>query len=714
MTRSDKDTIHKRTENRRLLQRMKTGLAVVTHTPYKGVLLGAYLVGAALVWLFRAYLFSLDSYGMFSPVLEAAINLLIPLYAVGGLLAFLALLGTPWGSKAAKEGLQKVGLVNHAGEAPALIAKRQDRDNPRLTIWEFDPCGIPLGEWEDKRARIETALDITIAKMTWAEGRKLIRVYAVPAKSDFPALLPWNDKYLSPESFVLVLGESLTGAVTVNLANIPHILLGGSTGSGKSVLLKLLLMQSLRKGAEVYIADFKGGVDFPKVWHQKCRMCFTEEDLLYTLGQLVAVLEYRKERLAETGCPNLDAYNEATGDNLPRLVFACDEVAELLDKTGRSKEEKEQVHTRLQAILEELSRTADEKQTKEALDKWSKSLPDEVENRLNEQVLLLNESWSRKLHILWQLLLQRIREYSDIDSVNLNLEMPQVDTSGPKLGWFGKEDEINQLKAQRDRWQKQADEADDEAERNQYNYEREQRNAQDKQRQYEKKKADADYRQRNLGSRPAPEYSTYTEKVYRGGLGFLDALLGPKLVTKTRRDDSRGEAWDRECKELNEMRGQEKVLRDQADAARRAAQRYQEKGSEALKRRQTYLERAKGIERDLNDLMERRKMYEENARREFVRMLRKKICEQIQTYLFGEDGAQQRIEDWMEDRLKRETKTLEEQAIEQFRIAMDCKLKWIAAVREKRTPEIMRQAQNLAKTCEALQVQRQKLEEVLK
>lgn len=358
MTRSDKDTIHKRTENRRLLQRMKTGLEVVKHTPYKGVLLVAYLVGAALVWLFRAYLFSLDSYGMFSPVLGAAVNFLIPLYAVGGLLAFLALLGTPWGSKAAKEGLQKVGLVNHAGEAPALIAKRQDRDNPQLTVWEFDPCGIPLGEWEDKRARIETALDITIAKMTWAEGRKLIRVYAVPAKSDFPALLPWNDKYLSPESFVLVLGESLTGAVTINLTNIPHILLGGSTGSGKSVLLKLLLMQSLRKGAEVCIADFKGGVDFPKVWHQKCRMCFTEKDLLYTLDQLVAVLEYRKEQLAETGCPNLDAYNEATGDNLSRLVFACDEVAELLDKTGRSKEEKErlgQIENRL-ATLARLGR----------------------------------------------------------------------------------------------------------------------------------------------------------------------------------------------------------------------------------------------------------------------------------------------------------------------------------------------------------------------
>ena len=280
MTRNDKDTITRRTENRHLLRRMKAGLMAARDTPHKGLLLTAYLAGAVLVWLFRGHLFGLDAYGMFSPVLNAVIDLLVPLYAVGGLLAVLVLLGTPWGGREAKEGLQKVGLVNHAGEAPILLCKQRDKDTPRLTLWEFDPCGIPLGEWEDKRARIETALNITIAKMTWAEGRKIICVYAVPAESDFPALLPWKDKYLSPDSFVLVLGESLTGPVTVNLANIPHILLGGSTGSGKSVLLKLLLMQAVEKGAEVYIADFKGGVDFPRVWRQKCHMCFREDELL--------------------------------------------------------------------------------------------------------------------------------------------------------------------------------------------------------------------------------------------------------------------------------------------------------------------------------------------------------------------------------------------------------------------------------------------------
>ena len=187
----------------------------------------------------------------------------------------------------------------------------------------------------------------------YAKGKSRVLVYAVPAGDDLPEVLKWKDSYLSLDSFVLVLGESYTGPVTVNLAHIPHILLGGSTGSGKSVLLKLLLMQALRKGAEVYIADFKGGVDFPKVWHEKCRMCFTEEDLCDTLDRLVEELERRKSALKALGCPNIDAYNEIAERPLQRLIFACDEVAEVLDKTGRSKEDKEllaQIENRLSTI----------------------------------------------------------------------------------------------------------------------------------------------------------------------------------------------------------------------------------------------------------------------------------------------------------------------------------------------------------------------------
>lgn len=171
-----------------------------------------------------------------------------------------------------------------------------------MMILEFDPCGIPLSEWEDKQAHIEAALNITIAKIFWRNGKKIICVYAVPAKDDFAEILPWKEEYLSSRNFTLVLGESMIGTVTVSLTRTPHILLGGSAGSGKSVLLKLMLMQALKKGANVYIADFKGGVDFPPIWHQKCRMCFEEQDLLDLLSKLADELQHCKELFSMTGC----------------------------------------------------------------------------------------------------------------------------------------------------------------------------------------------------------------------------------------------------------------------------------------------------------------------------------------------------------------------------------------------------------------------------
>ncbi len=350
MTRNDKFNIQRRTVWRNFWQR----LSGVPDLAVKLLFVALYLAGMAWVWskqeAVSAYAQSVE---FISPIMLAAMTHVVPAYLIVGGAVLAVLMVYPFGRKAAQDQLRSIGLVNRAEMVPELLRKRQDKDHPRVTVWEFRNQSIPLAVWEEKQAALEAALDVTIIKIVFGKSKSRVLVYAVPTQTSLPEVLNWSDAYLSPDIFVLTLGESLMGPVTVNLAHIPHILLGGSTGSGKSVLLKLLLMQSLHKGAEVYIADFKGGVDFPKVWHNKCRMCFTEADLLDTLNQLVAVLEYRKERLAETGCPDLDAYNEAAGENLPRLVFACDEVAELLDRTGRSKGDRErlnQIENRLTTI----------------------------------------------------------------------------------------------------------------------------------------------------------------------------------------------------------------------------------------------------------------------------------------------------------------------------------------------------------------------------
>ena len=261
MTREDKKKIERRAYWHDLLRQLRG----TPDFPVKLFFHALFLVGAVYVATKQAILREqVKHIELISPILKAAMEHAVTAYLFVGGLALLTLLLYPFGRRAAKDQLQCIGLINHAGMPPDLLRKRRDKDNPRVTIWEFRNQSIPLQEWEKKCLAIETALGITIVKLAYAKGRSRVLVYSVSADDDLPEVLKWRDSYLSPKSFVLVLGESYAGPVTVNLAHIPHILLGGSTGSGKSVLLKLLLMQALHKGAEVYIADFK---EMPDVLH---------------------------------------------------------------------------------------------------------------------------------------------------------------------------------------------------------------------------------------------------------------------------------------------------------------------------------------------------------------------------------------------------------------------------------------------------------------
>ena len=350
MTRNDKFNIQRRTVWRNFWKR----LSDVPDLAVKLLFVALYLAGMVWVWskqeTVSAYAQSVE---FMSPIMLAAMTHVVPAYLIVGGAVLAVLMVYPFGRKAAQDQLRSIGLVNRAEMVPELLRKRQDKEHPRVTVWEFRNQSIPLAVWEEKQAALEAALDVSIVKIIYGKSKSRVLIYAVLTQTSLPDILRWSDSYLSSDSFVLTLGESLLGPVTVNLAHIPHILLGGSTGSGKSVLLKLLLMQAIHKGAQVYIADFKGGVDFPPAWREPCRMCFEEQDLLNVLTGLVEELERRKRAFAEAGCPDIDRYNRATEEDLERLIFACDEVAEVLDRTGADSERKKllgQIENKLATI----------------------------------------------------------------------------------------------------------------------------------------------------------------------------------------------------------------------------------------------------------------------------------------------------------------------------------------------------------------------------
>lgn len=343
MNRQDKFVLERKIRLNYQFLRLKTGIYDVTHKKLYAVIAFSYIVIALFVWVISRTNVNTETADIFSLFNIVMFRVIYPFYMVSGFIVMLIMIGTPKGAKSANENLWRIGLTNHAGEAPLLLRKYKQNREFNISVMEFDPNGISLPEWKDKQEQIETALNVHIIKFEQGTSKRRVLLYTVSGNEGLPKTVYWKEKYLSVEDFTLVFGYSLTGQVEINLAKIPHILLGGSTGSGKSVLLKLLTMQCVKKNAEVFIADFKGGVDFLSIWHEKCNIITKKNTLLNSLTMIVDELDNRKERLRNSGCANIGEYNKTNGNTLKRVIFVCDEVAEVLDKTGLSKEEKELV-----------------------------------------------------------------------------------------------------------------------------------------------------------------------------------------------------------------------------------------------------------------------------------------------------------------------------------------------------------------------------------
>ena len=302
------------------------------HHRAKLVILVGYLLVIAFMWAIRGLIpLPIPNGSISEIVLRECISIAILIVGVAIFIEIIIALGRPRDASVIENNLIEAGFTNDTGIPPLLLATYKGKHG---VVYEFDKNNIPFSRWKKGSEQIGTALKHRgeIVGQSQDERRVIF--------SEFPQKVDWDDSYLSPDDSVLVMGESWTGKETVDISSTPHILLGGATGSGKSVLLKCLLMQSLKKGASVIIADFKGGVDYGPAWHKRCRMVFDPQSLLTVLSELTAELERRRCLFVEAGTPNIAEYNEATGADLRRCIFACDEIAEVMDTTGLSKEEK--------------------------------------------------------------------------------------------------------------------------------------------------------------------------------------------------------------------------------------------------------------------------------------------------------------------------------------------------------------------------------------
>jgi S-DNA-T family DNA segregation ATPase FtsK/SpoIIIE len=168
-----------------------------------------------------------------------------------------------------------------------------------------------------------------------------------------------SDFATTKSKIALALGKDINGRiVTADLATMPHLLIAGSTGSGKSVAINAMIMSFLYKATpdqvrlilvdpkRVELGNYEG---VPHLYTP----IITEPKLAsVALRNAVKEMERRLKMLAAKGVRNLDQYNklfEATGSlfddagqehkPLPYIVIIIDELADLMMLDGANVEE---------------------------------------------------------------------------------------------------------------------------------------------------------------------------------------------------------------------------------------------------------------------------------------------------------------------------------------------------------------------------------------
>jgi S-DNA-T family DNA segregation ATPase FtsK/SpoIIIE len=184
------------------------------------------------------------------------------------------------------------------------------------------------------------------------ENRGGLRRFWVVRRSPRPVTLSSlflrEELWLSEKPGRFVLGETAEGGVLrgdLRESTLSHILVGGTTGSGKSVLLKVLaaslaqfqppaaLQLTLIDPKRVTFGPFRASL----ASHLAHPLCFDVGEALGVLEGLADEMERRYERFDESAVETVDEYNdESAEDPLPRHVVIIDEFQDLLvDKATR-------------------------------------------------------------------------------------------------------------------------------------------------------------------------------------------------------------------------------------------------------------------------------------------------------------------------------------------------------------------------------------------
>ena len=217
---------------------------------------------------------------------------------------------------------------------------------PVVTLYEFEPApGVKVSKIIN--------LSEDIARNTSSESA---RIATIPGSNTIGIELPkpqrenvFLSEIISDNNFKkkdtklpIALGKSISGLpITGDLSTMPHLLIAGTTGSGKSVCINTIILSLLYKHSPekckfilidpkmLELSTYEG------IPHLLCPVITEAKKAASVLGWVVKEMENRYKLMTKVGVRNIDGYNEKHKISMPYIVVIVDEMSDLMLVAGK-------------------------------------------------------------------------------------------------------------------------------------------------------------------------------------------------------------------------------------------------------------------------------------------------------------------------------------------------------------------------------------------
>ncbi len=258
---------------------------------------------------------------------------------------------------------KKISKEDMLAQSELLQHKLQDFDiqgritqvypGPVVTMFEFEPApGVKVSKITNLADDLALAMKAGSVRIVAPLPGKAAVGIEVPNNTRetvyFRQILETPEYQTNKSKLKIPIGKDIFGASVIGaIDKMPHLLVAGATGSGKSVAINSIILAILfnAKPSEVKLAMVDPKMLELSVYegipHLLSPVVTQPKKAAETLRAIVAEMERRYRQLAEKGNKNIDSYNKAVpeAERLPYIVVIIDELADLMMTVAREVED---------------------------------------------------------------------------------------------------------------------------------------------------------------------------------------------------------------------------------------------------------------------------------------------------------------------------------------------------------------------------------------